>query len=105
MMKRHAWLYSCSYSQDYRHGEWREKRGRESTHSGCVDVVQIVKAHELLIGVEPHLVEPRGLWCLQAAHVAFGKRQLCDGPEMGVWVVFISGVLLDRRGHSGVRDV
>ena len=105
MTKCHVWQYSCSYSQDYRHGEWREKRGRGSTHSGHVDVVQIVKACKLLVGVEPHLVEPRGLWCLQVARAAFGKCQLRNGPEMGVRVMFVSGVLLDICGHGGVQDV
>src|SRR5882762_7506748 len=34
--KHHVWLYSCSYSQDYRHGERSEKRGeREHAQWSC----------------------------------------------------------------------
>jgi len=59
--KRHAGLYSCSYSQYCGRGERGDGRGRGSTHGGRADVVQIVKARELLVGAEPRLVEPRGL--------------------------------------------
>lgn len=64
------------------------------THRGRTDIVQVVETSDLLIGVRDSAEDVGRLRRSQVVAAFFWERQRCNRPEVCMWIVLVSRILL-----------